>query len=835
MRERCFFWHGCLSVLLFLTCLCQGRSDTLIFKDGHALLPVWLSADATSDERAAGEELARVLGIMAGVDWPVRVEGGGDERGFYIGHTRVAAQAGGRLSVTDDLLAPKTGESGPDDFRIRTVEGNILIDAATPEATRYAVSWFLQRYAGVRWYAPGERGEVVPRRNDWSLPDLTDVISPAYASREFYALGTDEEKMWGVRNGLRGRLEFNHAMAEVVTARHLVAQPEWAPLLRGKRYEPASPKDHNWQPNLALPSVAAHAAEKAAEAFMRDPQRPSFSLGMNDTVRFDQSEATQALVTPLRYFREMPDYSSLVFTFMNRAAGSLAQTHPHRYLGCLAYFWCENTPPFPVHPQVMPYVTTDRSQFYDRDYREADLALMTRWGKSGVKSFGLWEYGYGQSFLVPRLPNRALIEAVREGWSRGARGYFMDITPQWGFDAFKVWAIAQLLWNPERTFDELADDFFNGYYGMAAKPMRIFFERCEAQWMRQTGAPYWLKLYQQEDQALLFPSAICGELRVLLDEAVRLAADDKVVRSRVELTSRAFAVTEAYVGFDEIRRKLNAQITGADGEFPADEQTLGRLIGESVTARQRLVVAWTQAQSGRLPAMRGTELSYFTRNDPVPRLLALVARNDPTAVQRILDTAGAGFAQIEPWCWLVDPAVHARLEAAPEILRNGTFAELTPERHMPEFLFPRSGHIPAHWQVNAVASERGMIASPSPAGKNSLRIEGAWDTQVFQWLPAEPRMIYRVQARLRGESSPGNDAGIFLTFLSEEGRVVGTHRMLTLPKGATAEWRRMLVIDQAPADAAWVGVGIGASRQQPGDWLEIESVELRAVKAEVAP
>jgi hypothetical protein len=835
MANRNALGNGCLLGLLLLVFLSQGRSDTPVLRDGQTLLPVWMSKDAASEERAAGEELARVLGKIANVDWPVHVEVSGEERGFHIGRTRMAARAGSRLVVADDLLAPKEGESGPGDFRIRTVDGSVLIDAATPEATPYAVSWFLQRYAGARWYAPGERGEVVPSRKDWILPDITVVVSAAYVSRDFYALGSTEEKTWAVRNGLRGRLEFNHALANVVTAADLVAQQTWAPLLRGKRYEPTSAKDHHWQPNLALPAVATHAAERALEAFLRAPQRPSFSLGMNDTVRFDQSEDTQALISPLRYFRGMPDYSPLVFTFMNRAAESLAQTHPHRYLGCLAYFWCENTPPFPVHPQVVPYVTTDRSLFYDQEYRDADFALMTRWGKSGVKAFGLWEYGYGQNFLVPRVPHRALLQAVSEGWRRGARGYFMDITPQWGFDAFKVWAVAQLLWNPELTFDELADDFFNGYYGVAAQPMRAFFQLCEAQWMRQSGEPYWLKFYQQEDQAVLFPSSVCQELRALLDEAARVAVGDEVIRSRVELTSRAFAVTEAYVSFDDLRRTLSALSPDTDGVMTGDESMLGRLIGRLVLARQRLVAAWTEAERGGLPAMRGTELSYFMRNDPVPRLLALVARHDPTAVRRILDTAGAGYVKIQPWCFLVDTAVLSRLETAPELLLNGAFTELTVEKQMPEFLFPRSGRMPAHWLVNAVASERGSITFSAHEDARALRIEGAWDTQIFQWLPAEPGLIYRAQARLRGESSSGNDAGIFMTFLSEAGKVVGTHRMQTLPKGSTASWRQMLVIDQAPADAAWVGVGIGASRQQTGDWLEIESVGLRAAKTEIAP
>jgi hypothetical protein len=57
--------------------------------------------------------------------------------------------------------------------------------------------------------------------------------------------------------------------------------------------------------------VAEYAATQAAEAFARAPGRASFSIGMNDSVRFDQGDGTRALVEPLRYFRGMPDYSPL--------------------------------------------------------------------------------------------------------------------------------------------------------------------------------------------------------------------------------------------------------------------------------------------------------------------------------------------------------------------------------------------------------------------------------------------------------------------------------------------------------------------------------------------
>jgi len=36
-----------------------------------------------------------------------------------------------------------------------------------------------------------------------------------------------------------------------------------------------------------------------------------------------------------------------------------------------------------------------------------------------------------------------------------------------------------------------------------------------------------------------------------------------------------------------------------------------------------------------------------------------------------------------------------------------------------------------------------------------------------------------------------------------------------------------VLVDEPPLTAVWVGVGIGASRQVAGDWMEVSSVELK--------
>jgi len=837
MRNLFQALHSLVVIAIFVGLAPSEHAATTVFRGSKAFLPVVVAIDADPEERAAALELVRVLGIMSGCKWPMHTEDSAEGKGFYVGRTLAAAHLRDPLKLAEDLLLPKSGEIGPDGFRIWTHDGSVFIEGATPEATGYAVAWLLQRESGVRWYAPGEIGEVIPARAEWALPDLDLVREPAYVSREISGFESPEGVAWARHNGLRGRLEYSHALGGVFSRETLVANPEWRPQLKGRRYTPATADDFQWQPNLALPEVAEYAAQAAAAAFASDPQRPSYSLGINDTVRFDQSEVTRKLVEPLHYFRGKPDFSPLVFTFMNRAAETTAKTNPSHYLGCLAYFWCENTPSFPVNAHVIPYITTDRSQYYDADYRKADFDLMARWSSSGVRAFGLWEYGEGGNFLVPRVPCRAFAEAVREGWRRGARGYMVEVGPRQGFDEFKVWLLAQLLWEPERPFEDLAEDFFRGYFGQAAKPMREFFDGCEKRWMMQDGPPYWLKYYQQEDQAHLFPPEVCRELRGYLDAASLAAKNDSVISERIAQTSRAFAVTETFVAFNVVRQKLAAI---ANNEVDLDRQSEKKwaaLIRELCDQRTRLEKAYAASTSGKTPEMVCTELSYFVRNDPVPRLLWLVNSHDPKAALRLLKRAGHDALKHESWRKQAEAVVDENVGGAKELIPNGGFVDVAQPQE-PRFLYPRSGKLPARWEVKAMPTETGLVAlidSAEDGHSHSLRIEGAWDTQVYQWLPARPGQLYVTTAQLRGRSSSGNDSALFLTFLSADGKVVGVHRMQALPKGMTEAWWTAALADIAPANTAWVGVGFGASRQVAGDWLEAGSISLRELKVVVAP
>ncbi len=223
-----------------------------------------------------------------------------------------------------------------------------------------------------RWFMPGELGY-----EPGSAPG--PLSGRAFLTRAMSGVSRFDDGEWARHNRLTSSLRFSHNLSRVFPASLYEEHPEFFPLENGQRIRPPEGARIWWQPDLGREDVAAYAAEKAREYFDEKPEAVSFALGVNDGLVFGESAETKAWTLPLRWFRGRPDYSNLVFTFMNRVAEELASTHPDKYVGALAYYWAEQVPDFAVHPQVIPFLTADRSQGYDPEFLAEDRALQQKW------------------------------------------------------------------------------------------------------------------------------------------------------------------------------------------------------------------------------------------------------------------------------------------------------------------------------------------------------------------------------------------------------------------------------------------------------------------------
>lgn len=562
-----------------------------------------------------------------------------------------------------------------------------------------AVRW---SHGPVAWFMPGPLG-----RARITTPVPLKPSAGGYLTRAI-GLSRPEEKTWAKHNGLTPALSFSHHLAEVFPVSLYATHPQFFPLIGGRRLDP--PKGSGfWNPDLGRADVARFAARQADRFFDHHPDAVSYSLGINDGIIFGESPATLALVQPPQWFRGRPDYSRLVFTFMNRAAAALAKSHPDKYLGCLAYYWCEDAPPFKVDPHVVPFLTADRSQSYDPAFLRQEFDLQTRWARAlgagkgkaekrkaekpkadpkatdapsgsdvGVSAFqhvsvspsqrvgvsppirprlGLYDYLDDYGFLVPRVPIHAFAEHIRHAYEVGFTDYYGESSRNWGLDGPLPWVIAQLLQNPEQNVDALLDAYYASYFQEAAGPMRKFFELCESQWMHQTGPSYWLKHYRNESQADLFPPAVRRRLRAYLTEAQKDAESIggtnfayAASQHAAILAQRVAFVSDSF-GVTErfcALQEARAKLGNALLRGTAAGPALARLLADYL-AKRSAFIRYTVQTTERWPlAFYPINYDDFLRDDPTfEATFKLAAADDLAAQNRRRTDSGHGPAAAE--------------------------------------------------------------------------------------------------------------------------------------------------------------------------------------------
>ncbi|MBM4081123.1 MAG: DUF4838 domain-containing protein, partial [Planctomycetes bacterium] len=205
-----------------------------------------------------------------------------------------------------------------------------------------AVYEFL-RGLGVRWYMPGELGEIVPKSPTIELPKVDRVVRPDSAMRylyfAFYHLAPKEEIFWFLRLGLNhgreviGNGEVGHG-SRAVHARDEVkkAHPEYYAVWGGKR---ETEKKGSGVPCLSAEGLIEQNV-KFARAVFDIYDEPMVSVMPQDGyASVCQCDLCRGKETPERgWFGTMSDY---VWAYTDRVAREVHKTHPKRWISGGAY------------------------------------------------------------------------------------------------------------------------------------------------------------------------------------------------------------------------------------------------------------------------------------------------------------------------------------------------------------------------------------------------------------------------------------------------------------------------------------------------------------------
>ena len=753
---------------------------------------------------------------------------------------------------------PRLGEK----VNWRVIDGRVEISSYPADAIEAAVAWFLEQNLGARWFMPGALGEHLPARQSLLLMAGNHSHSPSYISRNLGVSGETEPLEWGRQNRLRAWFHHGHAMNDLFSLKDLKQNPDFISVVSGAKYIPQTENEPNWQPNIAAVAAAEHAA-----AVLQRRREFSSAIGMNDSVRYDQSDRTRELLGELRWFRHRPDYSKLVFGFVNEVAKRV----PGRYLGAYAYDWTEDTPGFPIERNVVPFLTADRSEWFDPAFAEQDKALIKRWVASGAEVVGLYDYYYGAPYLVPRPTLYAVSQSIPFAHQAGVRAFYAEVYANWGLDGPKAWLAAELLWDATARPEDLLETYYRDFWQEAGGPMREYFALCDQQWLNQPKPSYWIKYFKDEHQHLLFPADVRQKLQGLL-AAAKAAATTDLTRRRVEFFTQAFAVTDAFCAWQEAKERLSR---AALPQEPDQDAIKGawRALNES-EARLKLVHAKVAKESPL--AVKATILGDYERNDPrrraAMRLKAAKAEGGKLKAEDPEPTTNPTSIP-EDWTSAFSFQVSGfplRLSGI-ELLRDPALAQLQirPPTGSMDLEWVMGGQWRGHgepYETRRVSVEKpetgnlkpegsgnisglrsqvsGLSADPQVSGfrsqvSASLVMRGCKQETFSQLTTAEPGKWYAARVKVRGKVSPGNMTFLILNFQDEAGRALGLGVVDRLPVGTygttdngqptTDGEVELIVWAQAPAKAKWVGLGVRALNQVSDDYAAFSGFSLQAL------
>ena len=434
---------------------------------------------------------------------------------LFIGSNRWATAAGVltaglardafRLKcVGDDIYI--AGRDDPQTGFDRLVQN---AEAMFERATAFGVYEFLERYAGVRLYFPGELGTITPRAKSITVPaNLDETVAPAFRVRSYsyVSAGRYFEEPYNLfqspkasLNVLRHRMQTEkipccHGQNGLdLVGRFGKSHPEYFIMTKdGKRR--TDPLAH-FPGMICLTSHVWDEMYKDCEAYLTGGDRgykwgKGFRYGkycdlmcQDGLIRCECETCRERLGTG-RYWA-----SEVVWSNTCAVANRLAEKGISGYVTQMAYAGYRGIPKNTEIPTNVLVMLAQSGPWTMRNppIRDADFAEMKGWVKK-MHGRKLWLWNYANKFKYRALPDIPCLtpHAVGEYYKMTAPyifgAYMESESDRFLYQHLNFAVFAHVLWHPDMDVDAYLDEYYARMYGEAAADMKSAFELFERKW-----------------------------------------------------------------------------------------------------------------------------------------------------------------------------------------------------------------------------------------------------------------------------------------------------------------------------------------------------------------
>ncbi|MHB0937748.1 MAG: DUF4838 domain-containing protein [Armatimonadota bacterium] len=503
-----------LLVLALAMAGAQAAGKLTLVKDGKPACAIIIAEKASENAAFAANELQQYVKKISGAELPIYLD---SQKIMHYGPLVLV----GRSQYTDmlglkipDGVSPSLREEG---YLIRCAGDRLVLagnDTAPYYGTRYAVDDLLGRL-GVRWFLPGDYGEVVPKTATIAVDEINITEQPDFPMRSFWThsrteqMGKDRE-LWMIRNRLNPRSPYwfgvpsDGSLAEYLPKEKIKDYPDWFALQPSGSRNPNLPcmtdELRRNDPQFAgQPRILDEVLKKVGENVHKGGRVSS--MAPDDGIPACDCENCRKL--SIRYTDgymadrdaggPAPEYltSQEWFFFVDKLLEATAQHYPGHLISTNGYanrvFPPEVSPTFnrqqnltvmfadilgcTIHGYGDPKCWQTREQYN----------MLKQWCKISDK---VWVYGYNYTMLVTKGTLTPMTRRVRSTVpmtkAAGSIGFFDQEEADMSMLGIPTYvARLALEWDTEANVDAILADFYAKWFGPAAKPMQDYYNPLE--------------------------------------------------------------------------------------------------------------------------------------------------------------------------------------------------------------------------------------------------------------------------------------------------------------------------------------------------------------------
>ncbi|MCC6483221.1 MAG: DUF4838 domain-containing protein [Armatimonadetes bacterium] len=508
----------------------------VVVRDGSPATTI-VVADVRSEKTGeAAADLQRCIEAMSGAKLPI-VEDNQPLSGSAI----LVGRSKATLAWDSRIPSGVTSARREEGFVIFCTPERLVLagnDADPYHGTEYAVYEFLNRL-GVRWYAPGEFGEYIPRHRSVSFEPTAIVERPDFVMRNWWCHTppkyTEQEKRWKIRNKMNPDDIFKIPTDSSI--RDLLPEGDEAKAHPELFAENQDGSLNFHMPSLTNPDAARAVAEKIKDYFRQHPGRTSFAFAPDDGMPRDWGPQARKLNQGFTDPIGRPGVPSEVsiseewFQFVNRVIEEVRSEFPDVYIATNGYA-NRTLPPRGVklndHEVIMfAAIWSCTIHAFDDPHcwqKERMGEMIRQWC---ALSDNVWLYGYIDNMLASALTPVPEVRKLKRDIpflkKAGLIGFHDEARSVWAEPGvLSRYVRAKLEWNASADVDAVCDDFYENWYGKAAPAGRSFYDTLEAA-LEKTD------VHGHEDRVLpeVYTPSLMRALAVSLGRAERLADTER--------------------------------------------------------------------------------------------------------------------------------------------------------------------------------------------------------------------------------------------------------------------------------------------------------------------